>query len=80
MFKTSAVLDIANSSNTHWRYAIVALRVLRTYIRRDEPISALEVQYFLDKTHDAHPSLVWIMILIREVWSSPRFYKFTEIC
>ncbi|KAI5124439.1 hypothetical protein M0805_008323 [Coniferiporia weirii] len=51
------VLSIAKNPNTHWRYAIIALRILRTLIRRDQPLTAEQMKYFLDMTHDSHPSI-----------------------
>lgn len=56
--QTSFVLDIARSKSTHWRYAIFALRCLRTLIRRDTPTTKEHLAYFLEKAHDDHPSLV----------------------
>ncbi|KAL5535214.1 BLM3_1 [Sanghuangporus sanghuang] len=51
------VLGIAKSSSTHWRYAVIALRILRTLIRREEPLTGEQMKYFLDMAHDPHPSL-----------------------
>lgn len=59
--QTSNVTDIARSPNTHWRYSIIAIRILRTLIRRDEPLQASQISYFLDKTHDSHPSMVSLL-------------------
>lgn len=50
--------EIALSPNTHWRYSIIALRILRTLIRRDQPVAPDVMKYFLDATHDKHPSMV----------------------
>ena len=52
------LLDIAGSSKTHWRYNIVAVRCLRTLIRKDESISAPHFKFFVEKTCDDHPSIV----------------------
>lgn len=52
------LLDIAGSSKTHWRYGIVAVRCLRTLVRKDEPISAPHFKFFVEKTCDDHPSIV----------------------
>ncbi|EPQ60969.1 hypothetical protein GLOTRDRAFT_135553 [Gloeophyllum trabeum ATCC 11539] len=54
---TDAILKIAASTKTHWKYAIVAIRCLRTLIRRDLPLSPAIAGYFMQKTHDAHPSI-----------------------
>ncbi|KAI0308000.1 hypothetical protein B0F90DRAFT_1813347 [Multifurca ochricompacta] len=55
--QTSFVLEIAQAKSTHWRYAIFATRCLRTLVRKDSPISALHMRYFLEMCHDNHPSL-----------------------
>jgi len=52
------LLDIAGSSKTHWRYNIVAVRCLRTLVRKDESISAQHFKFFVEKTCDDHPSIV----------------------
>lgn len=52
------LLEIAGSSKTHWRYNIVAVRCLRTLIRKDESISAPHFKFFVEKTCDDHPSIV----------------------
>ncbi|THH19718.1 hypothetical protein EW146_g1513 [Bondarzewia mesenterica] len=70
---TSIILDIARSSSTHWRYAIFAARCLRTLVRRDVPISGPHLRYFLDKTHDDHPSLRYYSQ--RAVMKSLRYIK-----
>lgn len=54
---TSLVLEIAWAKSTHWRYAIFATRCLRALVRKDAPISAPHMRYFLEKCHDNHPSL-----------------------
>ena len=56
--QTSLVLEIAQAKSTHWRYAIFATRCLRTLVRKDAPISAPHMKYFLEKCYDNHPSLV----------------------
>jgi proteasome activator subunit 4 len=58
--QTSLVLEIAQAKSTHWRYAIFATRCLRTLVRKDAPISAPHMKYFLEKCYDNHPSLVRI--------------------
>lgn len=52
------ILKIANSSETHWRYAIVAVRCLRTLIRRDEPMLGPHVKYMMEKTYDSNATIV----------------------
>ncbi|EIN13624.1 hypothetical protein PUNSTDRAFT_94808 [Punctularia strigosozonata HHB-11173 SS5] len=54
---TSLIIDIANSSKTHWRYSIVAVRILRSLIRKDRPTKAAHIRCLLEKTYDSHPSL-----------------------
>jgi len=54
---TSLILEIAQAKSTHWRYAIFATRCLRTLVRKDAPISAPHMRYFLEKCYDNHPSL-----------------------
>jgi hypothetical protein len=58
--QTSLILEIAQAKSTHWRYAIFAARCLRTLVRKDAPISAPQMRYFLEKCYDNHPSLVRI--------------------
>ena len=52
------LLQIGQSEHTHWRYAIYAVRCLRTLVQRDIPLKAEHVSYFLEKVHDDHPSVV----------------------
>lgn len=59
--QTSLILEIAQAKSTHWRYAIFATRCLRTLVRKDSPISAPHMRYFLEKCYDNHPSLVRIL-------------------
>ncbi|KAJ7042558.1 hypothetical protein C8F04DRAFT_1076309 [Mycena alexandri] len=54
---TSIVLAIGNSAKTHWKYEIAAIRCLRAVIRRDAPLTAEQIRYFMDKTHDSNPSM-----------------------
>ncbi|TDL28808.1 ARM repeat-containing protein [Rickenella mellea] len=74
----SNVTNIARSPNTHWRYSIVAIRILRTLIRRDEPLQASQISYFLDKTHDSHPSMRYYAQ--RAVMKSMRYIKLRTFC
>lgn len=59
--QTSLILEIAQAKSTHWRYAIFASRCLRTLVRKDAPISAPQIRYFLEKCYDNHPSLVRVL-------------------
>lgn len=71
--QTSLVLEIAQAKSTHWRYAIFAARCLRTLVRKDAPISAPHMSYFLEKCYDNHPSLVrilWFLLFSLERISS----------
>ncbi|KAJ3811833.1 hypothetical protein F5876DRAFT_38753 [Lentinula aff. lateritia] len=45
------------SSKTHWRYAIVAMRCLRTLARRDKPLASAQMTYFLESVHDSQPTI-----------------------
>ncbi|KDR84809.1 hypothetical protein GALMADRAFT_217878 [Galerina marginata CBS 339.88] len=51
------ILQVGNSSRTHWRYAIYAVRCLRTLVRRDAPLTRQQISYFLEKVYDDHPSI-----------------------
>ncbi|KAF9568562.1 hypothetical protein CPC08DRAFT_679680 [Agrocybe pediades] len=51
------ILQIASSSRTHWRYAIYAIRCLRTLVRRDMPLDRELITFFLKKVHDDHPTI-----------------------
>ncbi|KAJ4476693.1 hypothetical protein J3R30DRAFT_3704168 [Lentinula aciculospora] len=52
-----AVLTIAKSPETHWRYAIVAIKCLRTLVRRDKPLTSAQMTYFLESLHDSQPTI-----------------------
>ncbi|KAJ7169566.1 hypothetical protein C8R46DRAFT_1162360 [Mycena filopes] len=54
---TSIVLAIGNSSKTHWKYEIAAIQCLRAIIRRDAPLTAQQIRYFMEKTHNSNPSM-----------------------
>lgn len=58
MFQVTTLINLAEDSNTHWRYSIIALRILRTLIKKEEPLTKKHMEYFLRMTHDSHPSLV----------------------
>lgn len=67
--QTSAVINdllaIADNDNTHWRYEIVAMRALRTLIRRDQPPCALQLEFFMDQALADHPSMRYVSHSIR---------------
>ena len=54
------LLTIANDEDTHWRYEIVAMRALRTLIRRDQPPYAPQLEFFMDQTLADHPSIRYV--------------------
>ncbi|KAG9011119.1 hypothetical protein FRB94_009262 [Tulasnella sp. JGI-2019a] len=70
---TQLLLDIAASSETHWKYAIVAIRMLRTLVRRDVPAQAAQFVYFLSQVHADHPSLRYYAQ--RSVMKASRYVK-----
>ncbi|KAF9270499.1 ARM repeat-containing protein [Marasmius fiardii PR-910] len=74
----SAVMAIGESSETHWRYAIVALRCLRTLIRRDKPLTPSQMSYFLSGIHDSHPTIRYYAQ--RAVMKSTRNIKLRSYC
>ncbi|OBZ79723.1 Proteasome activator complex subunit 4 [Grifola frondosa] len=70
---TEAVLEIANNPETHWRYAIVAVRCLRTLVRRDGKITSPHIRYLLQKTYDPHSSMRYYAQ--RAIMKTSRFIK-----
>lgn len=70
---TDAILNLGNSSSIHWRYAIVAIRCIRTLIRRDQPMSPQIVRYVLERTYDSHPNIRYYAQ--RGVMKSLRYIK-----
>ncbi|KAF7339921.1 Membrane protein [Mycena venus] len=75
---TPIVLEIGNSSKTHWKYEIAALRCLRAIIRRDAPLSSEQIRYFMEKTHDSNPSMRYYAQ--RAVMKSLRNIKLRTFC
>jgi hypothetical protein len=65
------VYEIARDQRTHWRYAIMAIKVLRTLIQRDVPTTAPIMRLLLEKTHDNHSSVV------SPLQSSPKAFSLT---
>lgn len=52
-----ALLVIGMSKDTHWRYNIVALRMMRALVQRDLENNGKQAEYFLSKVIADHPSL-----------------------
>ncbi|KAF5374850.1 hypothetical protein D9758_000077 [Tetrapyrgos nigripes] len=73
-----AVLEIGSSSKIHWRYAILAVRLLRTLIRKDKPISPEMLSFFLKSVHDSHPSIRYYAQ--RAVMKTGRNIKLRTFC
>ncbi|KAG1867785.1 hypothetical protein DFJ58DRAFT_859984 [Suillus subalutaceus] len=73
---TQAVLEIADDATTHWRYAIVAVRVLRTLLRRDTPTSPSHLRLFLEKVCDSDPT----MYAHRGIMKALRYIKLRSYC
>lgn len=59
------LLAIADDEGTHWRYEIVAIRALRTLIRRDQPPYAPQLEFFMDQALADHPSMRYVSHLTR---------------
>ncbi|KAI0768547.1 hypothetical protein BD413DRAFT_614418 [Trametes elegans] len=74
---TDTLLNIANDANTHWRYAIVAVRCLRALLRRDAPLKAAHVRYILSKTYDSNASMRYYSQ--RAVMKISRFIKLRSL-
>ncbi|KAI9066676.1 hypothetical protein FKP32DRAFT_1589371 [Trametes sanguinea] len=74
---TDTLLEIANNSRTHWRYAIVAVRLLRTLVRRDVPLKADHVRYLFEKTHDSNASMRYYSQ--RAIMKISRFIKLRSL-
>ncbi|EDR15426.1 uncharacterized protein LACBIDRAFT_301740 [Laccaria bicolor S238N-H82] len=73
-----SVLNIGNSSQTHWRYGIYATRCLRTLVRKDMPLKGEQIRYFLKKVHDDHPDIRYYAQ--RAVMKSLRNIKLRTYC
>ncbi|PCH33392.1 ARM repeat-containing protein [Wolfiporia cocos MD-104 SS10] len=54
---TETLLNIAKSPRTHWRYAIYAVRCLRTLIRRDASTSPSHIRYLIERTYDSNATM-----------------------
>ncbi|KAL1951774.1 hypothetical protein VTO73DRAFT_923 [Trametes versicolor] len=57
---TDTLLEIADDAKTHWRYSIVAVRCLRSLLRRDAPMKSAHVRYLLEMTHDSNASMRYV--------------------
>ncbi|TRM60121.1 hypothetical protein BD626DRAFT_571905 [Schizophyllum amplum] len=75
---TNMVLEIGQSSKTHWRYLIVAMRVLRTLVRRDAPLTRGQITFFLEQCHDDHPTVRYYAQ--RAVMKGLRNIKLRTLC
>ncbi|KAI0651592.1 hypothetical protein C8Q79DRAFT_934115 [Trametes meyenii] len=71
------LLEIANDPDTHWRYAIVAVRCLRSLIRRDVPLKSTHVRYLLSKAYDSNASMRYYSQ--RAVMKISRFIKLRSL-
>ncbi|KAK2462050.1 hypothetical protein APHAL10511_006513 [Amanita phalloides] len=75
---TEEIIVIGNSSRTHWRYGIFAIRCLRTLIRRDTSLSPQLLEFFLEKARDNHPSMRYYAQ--RAIMKSLRYLKLRTLC
>ncbi|KAL4069445.1 hypothetical protein J3A83DRAFT_4095440 [Scleroderma citrinum] len=71
-----AVLKVANDTDTHWRYAIGAIRILRTLVRRDVPITRNHLRFFLETLYESNPT----MYAQRAVMKALRYIKLRTFC
>ncbi|KAI0336090.1 hypothetical protein GY45DRAFT_1316150 [Cubamyces sp. BRFM 1775] len=74
---TETLLEIANNPRTHWRYAIAAVRLLRSLLRRDAPLTADHVRYLFEKTYDSNASMRYYSQ--RAVMKISRFIKLRSL-
>ena len=56
--KTDIILGVAQSATTHWKYAVVANRCLRTLIRKDTSFKPSQIRYITECTYDSNASIV----------------------
>ncbi|KAG1755021.1 uncharacterized protein EDB91DRAFT_1096855 [Suillus paluster] len=75
---TRAVLEVANDTTTHWRYAIVAVRILRTLLRRDAPTSPAHLRIFLEQACDSNPTMRYYAQ--RGIMKALRYIKLRSYC
>lgn len=73
-----AVLEVANDSDTHWRYAIAAIRILRTLVRKDAPITRDHIRFFLEMLYDSNPNMRYYAQ--RAVMKALRYIKLRTYC
>lgn len=73
-----AVLKVANDPKTHWRYAMMAVRILRSLFRRDRPIGSDHLQLFLEKLCDSDPNIRYYAH--RGVMKALRYIKLRTYC
>jgi proteasome activator subunit 4 len=75
---TREILEIGKSDRTHWKYAIFAVRCLRTLVRRDAPLTPEQMAYFLEKAYDTHPTMRYYGQ--RAIMKSLRYIKLRTLC
>ncbi|KAJ7597613.1 hypothetical protein C8J56DRAFT_1001469 [Mycena floridula] len=73
---TKSIIELAKGDSIHWRYAIMAIRCLRTLVRRDMPLQPDLVRFVLERTHDTHPTIY----AQRAVMKSLRNIKLRTYC
>ncbi|KAK7694363.1 hypothetical protein QCA50_001549 [Cerrena zonata] len=74
---TDMIVKIGQTSSTHWKYSIIAVRCLRTLLRRDSPPSREHVQLFLDKMHDSNSTMRYYAL--RAIMKVSRFIKIRSL-
>ncbi|KAF4606976.1 hypothetical protein EYR38_001031 [Pleurotus pulmonarius] len=74
----SIILEVGESEDTHWKYAIAAVRCLRTLSRRDVPLNPSLLKFFLENTYDEHPSVRYYAQ--RAVMKTMRNLKLRTFC
>ncbi|KAF5384678.1 hypothetical protein D9757_006201 [Collybiopsis confluens] len=74
----NAILAVANSPKTHWRYGIVAIRCLRTLVRKDKPLTAAQMTCFLELTHNSQSTIRYYAQ--RAMLKSTRIIKLRTFC
>ncbi|KAF8587302.1 hypothetical protein K439DRAFT_1645895 [Ramaria rubella] len=75
---TRVLIDIAQNPQTHWRYSIVAIRCLRTLVRREQPTYGPQLGYFLEKARDTNPTMRYYAL--RSIMKTLRYIKLRTSC
>lgn len=70
---TNIILQVAQNPSTHWKYAVVAVRCLRTLVRRDVPMKSSHIKYLVNMTLDSNASMRYYSQ--RAVMKITRFIK-----